>query len=102
MLGLEYDYLPLIHPKGYPQSIIMDYKNSLGKGSTALYWTCPRRQYFLYVDSSFDNWISNYVQMLENNLMKKDDLGKTTTFLNIDEIFKDYIHKNKGQNDEQD
>ena len=40
--------------------------------------------------------------MLEKNLMKKDDLGKTTTFLNIDEIFKDYIHKNKGQNDEQD
>ena len=40
--------------------------------------------------------------MLEKNLMKKDDLGKTTTFLNIDEIFKDYIHKNKGHNDEQD
>ena len=61
-----------------------------------------RRQYFLYVDSSFENWISNYVQMLEKNLMKKDDLGKTTTFLNIDEIFKDDIHKNKGHNDEQD
>jgi hypothetical protein len=38
--------------------------------------------------------------MLEKNLMQKDDLGRITTFLNIDEIFKDFIQKNKDQNDE--
>ena len=75
--------------------MLMDYKNSLGKGSTALYWTSPRRQYYLYVDSSFQNWISNHVQMLEKNFMQKDDLGRITTFLNADEIFKDYINQNK-------
>ena len=29
--------------------------------------------------------------MLEMNYMQKDDLGRISTFLNIDEIFKDYI-----------
>lgn len=46
MMGSDYDYLPLIHPKGYPQSMLMDYKNTLGQGHTALYWTSPRRQYY--------------------------------------------------------
>jgi len=29
--------------------------------------------------------------------MQKDDLGRITTFLNADEIFKDYISQNKDE-----
>jgi hypothetical protein len=38
--------------------------------------------------------------MLEKNFIQKDDLGRISTFLNIDEIFNDYINKNKDEHNE--
>lgn len=42
MLGREsFDFIPLIHPRGYRQNMFMDYLNRYGKGHTAIYLSSP-------------------------------------------------------------
>ena len=45
-VGDVVDFLPLIHPFGYPKSLILDYKNHLGNGKSALYLQSASNQYF--------------------------------------------------------
>ena len=66
MVGPEYDVLPLMHPIGYPQSMLMDIKNMYGNGNTALYLSSPQRQYYQYVDSCFENWMTKTIEYHEN------------------------------------
>ena len=64
-LGASYNYLPIVHPKGMPQSIMMDYKNIFGRGPSCLYITgyCPI--YYVYVAGSLQEWIDRHNYMLE-------------------------------------
>ena len=66
MIGPEFDVLPLMHPIGYPQSMLMDIKNMFGCGNTALYLSSPQRQYYQYVDSCFENWMTKTIEYHEN------------------------------------
>jgi len=62
--GGKYDYLPLIHPVGMPQSLMMDYTNFNKLGNTCLYLTgyCPI--YWVYVAPSWIKWMENHIYML--------------------------------------
>ena len=40
-LGEQYDYIPIMHPVRFPQSMFQDYKNIFGKGHRALLKSSP-------------------------------------------------------------
>lgn len=44
-IGDHWDILPMVHPIRFPQSLFCDYKNTLGQGSTCMYWSSNRRNY---------------------------------------------------------
>jgi len=46
--GPEYDFISIMHPKGFPQSMMIDYNNIIGNGSTALYYSPHKKPYYLY------------------------------------------------------
>lgn len=91
-LGEGYNYLPIVHPVGMPQSIMMDYTNFLGKGPTCLYITgyCPI--YYVYVAPSFAAWMERHNYMLENDYYQISALeGEITTWYNVEAIYDEYI-----------
>jgi hypothetical protein len=36
-----FDFIPLMHPRGYRQNMFMDYLNRYGRGPTSLYLSSP-------------------------------------------------------------
>jgi len=91
MFGPEYDVLPLMHPIRFPQSMFCDYRNIMGKGRNCLYLSSPRRHYYQFIAPSFEHWLSHHLDMLQRNHFLVEDDGSITAWLNMDEVFKDYI-----------
>ena len=69
IIGPIADYIPVLHPIGYPQAMVMDYRNLLGRGCTALYLTSPRHIYYLYVAKSLLEFMQNHIKNTEENIV---------------------------------
>ena len=65
----ESDYLPLILNMGYRQSVFCDWTNGFGRGHTAIFLSCPNRQYFQYLAPSWEHFleIHTYMRQFESN-----------------------------------
>ena len=87
IIGPITDYIPVMHPIGYPQAMVMDYKNLLGKGCTALYLTSPRHIYYIYVAKSINEFMQKHIENTEKNQFQKQGDGEITTFYNLDTIY---------------
>jgi hypothetical protein len=94
MMGPEYDILPLTHPRGFPQTMFMDIQNTLGKGKTALFMSTPKKQYYLYMWPSLADWLESHVSMVKNRQFEINHNYQISTFLDIENIDKDYIKEN--------
>ena len=90
-LGTDYGYLPILHPVGMPQSMMMDYNNFLGRGPTSLYITgyCPI--YYVYVAPSLHSWMQNHASMLSKNYYEISETdGAITSWFNVEKIYESY------------
>jgi hypothetical protein len=52
-----FDLLPLMHPLGYMQSIRYDYLNIFGMGSTAMFTSSLKWQYYQMFAYSLQHWL---------------------------------------------
>ena len=93
--GPDHDWLHIVHPMRYPQSMFMDYKNIMGQGVNTLFLSSPQKHYLLQVGDSFTQWLQNLVSMLENGFYHVNDSGMVRTFYNLSKIYADYIEKHK-------
>ena len=87
MFGQENDYIPLMHPRGFPQIFFMDYKNLLGHGNTAMYVSSPKKHYYMKVSDSFEAWLDKHLHHLENGYFEIDHGQRISTLFNVDKLF---------------
>jgi hypothetical protein len=74
-IGPIVDYLPIIHPCGYPQGFFIDYKNHLGFGHNMLFMSHPNHVFYLKLKNDFMVWLEELVDGINNNLFEKSKHG---------------------------
>ena len=85
------DMVPISHPNGYRQVLFQDYRNIFGNGHSALYQhTSPHKQFYLYCGSSLEDYLSNHLRNLRQNMYLIQN-GKISYFYNMKTLF------NKGE-----
>ena len=85
------DFLPIMWLVGMRQQIVVDYTNSLQRGASCVYITAPDPIYYLMIAPSLEIWLSQMVQMMRNDHFERDVDGKLSTWLNVQNLYKDFI-----------
>lgn len=92
--GPTFDYIPVMHPQGYPYSFNVDYKNHHGNGPSALYQGHPNHQFYLLVNNSFEEWLKEHNRKLKEGLYEIEQNGDIRMTLDTNLIYKEYIQTN--------
>jgi hypothetical protein len=62
--GDIYDYISIVHPQGYRQVLMTDYRNHIKKGHTAMFLSKPGHQFYLYMHPSLKAWLDHRNNMI--------------------------------------